>query len=159
MPPLKSVYADVHWQVEVEIRSELKLYHYCKWADSDHHGVSLSEQHTAGSSHTDHMMSIRVCQPEQVHRHGLKFTLKSWAESLLWMSIVHAWHFHLHQPRCLTDWMPAFTVCHRACRNEKLPCMFQFQLSSLRVSFTSTLQFAVAIHTFSLSSACDHMKM
>ena len=31
------------------------------------------------------------CQPGQLHRHGLSFTLKPWAESLPCTSTVHAW--------------------------------------------------------------------
>ena len=44
-------------------------------------------------AHRPHTMSNSVCQPEQLHVHGLRFKLKSWVESLPWMSIVHAWHF------------------------------------------------------------------
>ena len=42
--------------------------------------------------HTDHACSIgsRVVQPRQLHRHGLCFTLKSWAESLSCTNIIHA---------------------------------------------------------------------
>ena len=45
------------------------------------------------SWHTDYACCCsincsRVCQPRQLHRHGLSFMLKSWAKPFLWVSIV-----------------------------------------------------------------------
>ena len=47
----------------------------------------VSAGHTAGLifCHSMHLaIANKVCQPGQLHRHGLTFTLKSWAGSLLW---------------------------------------------------------------------------
>ena len=81
-------------------------------------GVSLSEQNAVGfhilSWHTDHACNIsnRVCQPGQLHRDGLSFTLKPWAESRLCISIIHAWLLtwsDLHKLLCIIS-----AVCNQA---------------------------------------------
>ena len=60
---------------------------WSSWGESEralHHWFHIL------SWHTDHACTVRnrVCQPGQLRRHGLSFTLKSWPESLLCRSII-----------------------------------------------------------------------
>ena len=62
------------------------------------------------SWHTDHAYNIsnRVYQSGQLPRYGPRFILKSWAESLPCMSVVHAWCLFMHDP--LLKWPPSTTM-------------------------------------------------
>ena len=61
--------------------------------------------------HRPHMNNS-VCQPKQIHRHGLKVHTQLMSCLCHEQTYCSCMMFYLHQPLCLTGWKPAFTVCH-----------------------------------------------
>ena len=99
--------------------------------------------------------SLSIChicqpflQPEQLtwlHMHGLSFTPKSWAKFLAFVSTLHAWPY-LKRPQQSTTvhiFVPPVSGLPSSVEAQirtKLPCVFQLQSSSLRVTDTALWQ-------------------
>lgn len=121
-----------------------KIVIQCTYIHSCAISWKLTRAHNWFMAHRLHMMNNSVCRWKQLSRHGLRFTLNSWAVFAVNKLIVHAW--------CFT------TINHTVWLAESLP--LQSAIVYWVQKLPHVLQFlGVAIHTLNKQKwicGCDH---